>query len=189
MTLEGDYKTVMLRTVIAGVTSNVPVLSLHNFSSIIEALNKTIEINHRQVLNEITSRLPLNESAPKTVPNVEIVDENMEEETEEQASTRRLREDLPTDLDNEIKDVGYLLSAQRTAAEVLTNICSSEDAESNENSDDVSDPESVHDYDISEHQNGNQVCADKISVEISEAVKALKIVEKVRTFFIHYLKI
>jgi hypothetical protein len=180
--LDGSHKAAILRTVIAGVCSNVPVLSMQNFNSIIEAISKTLEINHRQVLNEITSRLPLNEGeAEKNAPAVEIIDDDMEEETETDASARRLREDMPTQLDNDIKDVGYLLSAQRTAAEILTNICTIEDNDMGENMDD-SDPESVHDYDVTE--NGNQVSADKISNEISEAIQAHKIVEKVRQNFI-----
>jgi hypothetical protein len=177
--LDGSHKATILRTVIAGVCSNVPMLSMQNLSLVIQALSKTVEINQRQVLNELTSRLPLNEgeTEKKNAPAVEIVDEEMDDETETEASARRLREDLPTELDNDIKDVGYLLSAQRTAAEVLTNICSTEDTEMSEMDD--SDPESVHDYDVSEQQNGNQVSADKIASEISEAIKAHKIVEKV----------
>lgn len=174
--LDGNHQTAILRTVIAGVCSNVPILSMQNFNLIIEALSKTIDVNHRQILNELTSRLPLNESERKAPPPIEVVDENMEEETETEASERRLREDMPTELDNDIKNIGYLLSAQRTAAEILTNICSTEDNEAGDMED--SDPESVHDYDVSEQSNGNQVSADKISPEMSETIKSLKIVEK-----------
>lgn len=153
---------------------------MQNLNLIIEALSKTLEINQRAILNELTSRLPLNENETnqQKPPAVEIVDEEMDEETEAEAAKRRLREDMPTEIENDIKNVGYLLSAQRTAAEILTNICSTEDNEMSETMED-SDPESVHDYDVSEQQNGNQVSADKISSEISEAIKAHKIVEKV----------
>ncbi|CAG9798168.1 unnamed protein product [Chironomus riparius] len=177
--LEGtDYKTVILRTVVAGVASNVPALTVQCLHPIIETLSKTIEINHRQVLNELTSRLPLNENETQEPTAVEIVDDEMREESEADASARRLREDLPTELDNDIKNVGYLLSAQRTASEILTNICSSEGSESKDEMEDISDAESVHDYDINEHQNGNGICEDKIPVEMTEAIKAHKIVEK-----------
>lgn len=183
--IEGDFKADILRTVVAGIITNVPVLSIQNSSLVLEALNKTIEINHRNVLNELTSRLPLNEE--QEAPQVEIMDDDMNVETEREASTRRLREDLPSEIERDIKNVGYLLSAQRIAAEVLTNICSSEDSEMNEDiDDDLSDAESVHDYDTAEHQNGTQLSADKISVEISEAVKGLKIVEKVMKLFLKF---
>lgn len=179
LTLDGDFKTVILRTVAAGIASNVPVLSMQCFSPIIDALSKTFDINHRQVLNDLTSRLPLNESAEQ--PQVEVMDDEMAgEESEADASARRLREDLPTELDKEIKDVGYLLSAQRIAAEILTNICSPEGSESKDEIDDLSDAESVHDYDMSE--NSTQICEDKIPVELTEAVKAHKIVEKVSSY-------
>lgn len=182
--LEGtDYKTVILRTVVAGVASNVPALSIQCLNPIIETLSKTIEIDHRQVLNELTSRLPLNENEVEKPTPVEIVDDEMGEESEADASARRLREDLPTELENDIKNVGYLLSAQRTAAEILTNICSSEGSESKDEMEDISDAESVHDYDINECQNGNGICEDKIPVEMTEAIKAHKIVEKVSFAF------
>lgn len=178
MRIEGDFKAAILRTVAAGITSNVPVLAMQNLSLIMDALSKTLEINHRTVLNDITSRLPLKENQNQAAP-VEIVDDEMNEETEEEASARRLREDMPTTLEKDVKDIGYLLSAQRIAAEILTNICSNEGSESNEDmEDDFSEAESVHDYDTTEQQNGN-IAADKIPVEVSEAVKAHKIVEKV----------
>lgn len=181
MRIEGDFKAVILRTVAAGITSNVPVLAMQNLSLIMDALTKTLEINHRTVLNEITSRLPLNENENHAAP-VEIVDDEMNEETEEEASARRLREDMPTAIEKDVKEIGYLLSAQRIAAEILTNICSNEDSETNEDmEDDLSEPESVHDYDTNEQPNGT-IAADKIPVEVSEAVKAHKIVEKVRLF-------
>ena len=178
LTLNGDYKAVILRTVAAGIASNVPVLSMQCFHSIIDALSKTFDINHRQVLNELTSRLPLNEEGQQ--PQVEIIDDEMgDNETEADATTRRLREDLPSELEVDIRDVGYLLSAQRIAAEILTNICSPEGSESKDEMDDLSDAESVHDYDMSDHQNSNEICDFKIPVELTEAVKSHNIVEKV----------
>lgn len=180
LNLEGnDYKTVILRTVVAGVASNVPALSMQCLNPIMDTLSKTLEINQRQVLNEITSRIPLNENEVEEPTPVEIVDDDMGEESEADASVRRLRDDLPSELENDIKNIGYLLSAQRTAAEILTNICSSEGSESKDEMEDISDAESVHDYDINEQQNGNGICEDKIPIELTEAIKAHKIVEKV----------
>lgn len=185
MRIDGDYKATILRTVAAGITSNVPVLSLQNLSLIMDVLSKALEINHRTVLNEITSRLPLSEEERQqdSAAPMEVIDDEMNQESEAEATTRRLREDMPTELEKNVKDIGYLLSAQRIAAEILTNMCSSEDSEMNDDiDDDISGSESVHDYDIADQQqqaqNGNTV-GDKIPVEISEAVKAHGIVEKV----------
>jgi HEAT repeat-containing protein 3 len=181
MRIDGDFKAAILRTVAAGITSNVPILSMQNLSLIMDALSKTLEINHRTVLNELTSRLPLSEDerTQDLAAPIEIVDDEMNEESEADASARRLREDKPSELDNDIKNTGYLLLAQRVAAEILTNMCSNEDSEMNEDmDDDLSGAESVNDYDASE-QNGHQIAGDKIPVEISEAVKSHVIVEKV----------
>ncbi|CRK86711.1 CLUMA_CG000544, isoform A [Clunio marinus] len=176
--IDGDFQIVMLRTLVAGIISNVPALLMQNLKLVIEALSKTIEINHRTVLNEITSKLPLNETDG---PQIEVIDEEMAEESEADASFRRFKEECPTELDNEIKNVAYLLSAQRISSEVLSNICTPEDDEGmDEDFDDKSDAESVHDYDVTQQaqQNGNQVGGDKIPVEIAEAIKAHQVVEK-----------
>lgn len=190
MRIEGDYKATILRTVAAGITSNVPVLSLQNLSLIMDVLSKALEINHRTVLNEITSRLPLSEEERQqdSAAPMEVIDDEMNQESEADATTRRLREDMPTELEKNVKEVGYLLLAQRIAAEILTNMCSSEDSEMNDDmDDDISGSESVHDYDIADQQqiqNGN-IVGDKIPIEISEAVKAHGIVEKVNNYAMH----
>ena len=49
------------------------------------------------------------------------------EETEEAAALRRRRQELPTERDIGIRNIGYLLDAQRVSAEVLTNLCSADD--------------------------------------------------------------
>lgn len=193
MKIEGDYKATILRTVAAGITSNVPVLSLQNLSLIMDVLSKALEINHRTVLNEITSRLPLSEEERQqdSAAPMEVIDDEMNQESEVEATTRRLREDMPTELEKNVKEVGYLLLAQRIAAEILTNMCSSEDSEMNDDmDDDISGSESVHDYDIADQQqiqNGN-IVGDKIPIEISEAVKAHGIVEKVNNYNAHTIR-
>lgn len=151
---------------------------MQNLTLIIEALSRTIGINHRIVLNEITSKLPLNGTTP---PQIEVLDDEMNEESEADASNRRLKEDLPSELEQEVKMIGYLLSAQRISAEVLSNICTPEDDQTCEDIDDNSDPESVHDYDVSQQVNGNKLVADKIPVEVAEGIKAHQIVEKVKS--------
>lgn len=156
--------------------ANVPELLMQNLTGIIAALSGTIEVNHRQVLNEITSKLPLNEVR---APQIEVMDEEMNDEPEADASLRRLKDEMPTELEQEVKLIGYLLSAQRIAAEVLSNICTPDDEEMCEDVDDRSDTESVHDYDMTQPQNGNQASSDKIPVVVSEAIKSHLVVEKV----------
>lgn len=94
------------------------------------------------------------------------------------ASLRRLQEDQPTEIGMEVKLAGYLLSAQRMSAEILSNICNPDEDSMSEDFDDKSDAESVHDYDVS--GNITQTKADKIPVEMAEAIKAHQIVEKVK---------
>lgn len=48
--------------------------------------------------------------------------------------------------------------------------------------DDLSDVESVHDYDTSLQEKGLQNC-NKLPVEITEPIKTLGIIEKVRLFY------
>ena len=87
---------------------------------------KTIERNHRTILGNLTSSLPLNGGGNQELFVTE--DSNaMEEETPEAASLRRRRQDLPTAIEIEVKHVGYLLEAQRVAAETITNLCSTDD--------------------------------------------------------------
>lgn len=103
----------------------------------------------------------------------------MNTESEADASLRRLNEELPSDLEQEIKFTGYLLQAQRISAEVLSNmICSPDDDEAFEDIDDKSDAESVQDYDA-QNGNGSHASADKITAEAAEVIKAHKVVEKV----------
>lgn len=104
----------------------------------------------------------------------------MNTESEADASLRRLNEELPSDLEQEIKFTGYLLQAQRISAEVLSNMICSPDDEALEDIDDKSDAESVQDYD-GQNGNGSVASADKISAEAAEVLKAHNVVEKVST--------
>jgi hypothetical protein len=151
---------------------------MQNLAAIIEALSRTIDINHRTILNDLTSKLPLGDQSNPTP--VEVIDDEMGEENDADASLRRLKEEQPSALEQEVKLVGYLLSAQRMSAEILSNICTPEDEDAYEDIDDKSDAESVHDYDVTEMQNDSDMNGNQISVEVAEGVKAHNIVEKVR---------
>lgn len=179
--LDGDYSCVILRTVAASILANVPVLCAAHISQILQALSKTLEINHRQVLGSITSDLPLLEK--NDVTELEIQAEEsvaMEEESAAEMHDRRKKTNLPSSIEIEVKHVSNLLLAQRIAAETITNICSSDDdGWGDDMEDDDSEAESVHDYDTSNVQtNGTTNDQDKLASEIVEALKALGIVEK-----------
>lgn len=179
--IDGDYTAVILRTVAASILANVPVLCAAHMSQILQALSKTLQINHRQVLGSITSDLHLLEK--NDVTELEIQPEEgfaMEEETEEEIQNRRKKTTLPSPIELEVKNVNNLLLAQRIAAETITNICSTDDdGYGDEMSDDDSEAESVHDYDTSNVQNnGTTNNQDKLSSEIIEVLKTLGIVEK-----------
>lgn len=63
---------------------------MQNLRQIISALGKTLEINHRSVLNTLTSKLPL-ESEP---PKIEVLDDEMNEESEVGDNLRQLKKNL-----------------------------------------------------------------------------------------------
>lgn len=174
--IDQNLQAAMLVTTVAAIMANVPELRAQYLKDIIEALGKVLDMNHRVLLNEITSKLPLNGEHSS---NLEVVDEEMTEETEDEAALRRLKEDLPTDLDNEKKVIGNLLSAQRIVVEVISNICTNDDDDSKANSilDEDSDADSVHDYEV----NGDiqQLTSNTIPIEIVEVIKAHEIVSKI----------
>lgn len=172
-----NMKAAMLVTSIAATMANVPELRAQYLKDIIEALGQVLNVNHRVLLNEITSKMPL--SGETTVRPLEIVDEEMAEETDAEASLRRLKEDQPTDLDNEKKMIGNLLSAQRIVVEVISNICTSDEDDSKANSigDDDSDNESIHDFEVND--NDTQLTANTLPIEIIEIIKAHEIVAKI----------
>lgn len=107
--------------------ANVPALLMPNLNKILFALSKTIDISHRQILGKVTSEVPLNET--ENLPPMEIITDDITEveETDEAASLRRRKDELPTEQELQVKNVGSLLSAQRIASEVLSNICTPDD--------------------------------------------------------------
>lgn len=127
-TIERTEQNTVLRTVAAAILSNVPSLSTIYINQIFETLNQALDINHRSLLAKLSSSIPLDEEKNETGLDVEVNGaENMEEEDETQASARRRKQDLPTVQDIEIKHAGWILEAQRIAAETITNLCSTDD--------------------------------------------------------------
>lgn len=128
MNIDGGQQTVLLRTLAAAILSNVPALASAHINQIFATLTVSLDINHRELLAKLTSSLPLNENEKQNELNIEVVDEQMDQETDEQASTRRRKQNLPTPIDTEVKEIGWILEAQRVAAETVTNLSSSDDA-------------------------------------------------------------
>lgn len=127
--VDNSHPCILLRTLSAAILSNVPALAAQNLVKIFDTLSKMLDQNHRTVLGTLTSELPLNDR--KTEHDIIIADDSstIEEETDEQASERRRKQDMPTAIDIEVRNVGWLLEAQRIAAETLTNLCSADDGE------------------------------------------------------------
>lgn len=203
MKTEQSEQIILLRTVAAAVLSNVPSLATTYVNQIFITLNQTLDINHRTLLGKLTSSIPLKNNEEEDAVGIEVAPtDQMEQETEEEATKRRRKQDLPSVYDIEVKIVGWKLMAQRLAAETITNICSPDengskqcnivirqdkliicmdltflDASTFDEDDDLSDAESVHDYDKnSSHSSGLQ--ADKLPIELLEPIKSFGLVEK-----------
>lgn len=127
-TSERTEQNTVLRTIAAAILSNVPCLSTTYINQIFDTLNQALDINHRSLLGMLSSSIPLDDEKDETGLNLEInAGENMEQEDEAQASARRRKQDLPTEQDIAIKHAGWILEAQRIAAETITNLCSTDD--------------------------------------------------------------
>lgn len=180
---EGKFPETLLRTLAAGITANVPSLSGQHLERIISSLGKTFNENHRTVLNELSSEIPLENEDPNPANgrniDIEMMNEENEMESEEIASARRRKPDDLTELEVKIKNAGWLLEAQRVGAEILTNITSyDEDLNKNSGDEDLdSDTESVHDYDTMSVSKDN-LCPDKLPVELLEGIRSLNLIEK-----------
>lgn len=199
---QSNEKTIILRTVAAAILSNVPGLLNAHVNQIFETLNQALDINHRTLLGNLTSSLPLDSASDDNLDVQVASDEQMDDdESEAAAATRRRKQDLPTEQEIEIKQVGWTLEAQRIAAETITNFCSSDDngrrkdlyksvweeifdsfskyfsEVANDDDDDLSDAESVHDYDQGS-DNTSAVQSDKLPIEILEPIKSYGLVEK-----------
>lgn len=127
LSIDDSEKSVLLRTLAAAILSNIPALAMAHINPIFDTLSKTLDANHRAQLGKLTSSLPLDKE--KNGLEIEVADDNnpMEDESEAQACQRRRRQDLPTELEVQVKHIGWLLEAQRVAAETITNLCSSDE--------------------------------------------------------------
>lgn len=179
LSVTGDYGHVYLRTLAAGILSNAPALAASYAGTILQALSQVLDTNNHSAIAGI-SNIPNKDNNDQTL-ELEIKMETQDDETDEAAANRRRRQELPTADDIAMRDVGYLLDAQRVAAEVITNLCSSEEEEWDDVEDEeISESESVVDYETSQ-SNGSTTNlneGDKLPLEIVEAIKSLGIVDK-----------
>ncbi|XP_073824399.1 HEAT repeat-containing protein 3 [Musca autumnalis] len=179
LSLNGDFGHAYLRTMAAGILGNAPALAASYAGTILQALTEVLDTNHQTALTGIIGLS--NEDSKKDAPELEIKMDTQDDETEEAAANRRRRQELPTESDIAVRDVGYLLDAQRVAAEIITNLCSPDDEEwSDMDDDEISENESIVDYE-SKQSNGSSTNineGDKLPTEVTEAIKSLALVEK-----------
>ena len=100
---------------------------------------------------------------------MEFVDEEMNDDSVQECKNV---DELTKDQEDELNLVRFLISSQRIAAEVLSNICAPEEDEIDVDDDD----ESVQDYNEGEQQN---LTSDTLPVEVSEALKHGRVLENV----------
>lgn len=122
---EDGHAYTLLSTLAAAICANIPAFSTPHLNLIFVTLSKTLDINHRSILAGLSSVIPLNVNKNE----IFVIDDAnaMENETDAQASLRRRKQDLPSEIEIEILNVGWLLEAQRVAAETITNICTIDD--------------------------------------------------------------
>lgn len=182
-----NFGTILLRTLATGIVSNVPALAQQHMAQVMLGLDRPFQENHRTLLNSLSSDIPLVEKSQRFETEIRNDDpDDLDMETEELHATQKAREaEAVAEVEKQVKNVGYLLEAQRVAAEILANICSSEDAATADDWDEMSadeDEDGVQDYDDEEAEekmgDGDQVQADKLPVEMLEAIKSLQLVEK-----------
>lgn len=132
-----DAAANFLATLAAGIVSNVPALADGQTAAVFSVLQNTLAFDSRARLNALSSELPVTKLSKReqelfvleTVNGADemAVEQAAEEESDAQANLRRRRDDLPTTIETATKELGWMLSAQRVAAEIITNLCSSED--------------------------------------------------------------
>lgn len=136
-----DSASVFLATLAAGIVTNVPALAAGQTGAVFAVLSHTLAFDSRTRLGQLTSDMPVTklskrehelfvlETAPGAGAAAGGDEATMEEEEESavQANRRRRRDDLPTGVETAVKEIGWWLSAQRVAGEIITNLCSADD--------------------------------------------------------------
>ncbi|XP_017483259.1 PREDICTED: HEAT repeat-containing protein 3 [Rhagoletis zephyria] len=177
--ITGGFGHHYLRSLGAGILSNVPALAAAYPINILNCLAQTLAVDQQEALSNVLNAR-VNNERNECIPVLDINMETEEEETEEAAALRRRRQELPTPAEIAIKEVGNLLDAHRVAAEIITNLVSSDDEEwVDSDGEDASEGEGVVDCEIENaNSNGDIQDGDKLPAELVEMIKSLGIVQK-----------
>lgn len=133
-----EASSVFLATLAAGIVSNVPALAAGQTGAVFAVLAHTLSFDSRTRLGQLSSEMPVTKLSKReqelfvleTAPEAGAGGDEAsmeEEESAVQANLRRRRDDLPTGVETAVKEMGWWLSAQRVAGEIITNLCSAED--------------------------------------------------------------
>ena len=157
----GDPTVLLLKTLSAGVIintcgGNIASLPTDVINTIMSILANTLSVDHRLICSQLSSAVPLADGAGKVEP----------------PKGKEAQE-----LENQIKSVSQILTAQQSSIEIIANICSSEDG------DDVESNNSSESGDADEEvlENGDEtvLAEDKLPPEVMEAFISLEIFSKV----------
>ncbi|XP_049876847.1 HEAT repeat-containing protein 3 [Pectinophora gossypiella] len=159
---DSDPSALLIKTLAAGVIINtcggniasLPVTVIHQIISILAA---TLTVDHRMVCNQLTSSLPLADDAGK-----------VEAPKGKEAQV----------IESQIKSVSQMLDAQQCSIEIIANICSCDDSDS-ENGGDSSDSEEIGDDDIPNEAGLTTPAEDRLPPEVLEALISMEIFAKV----------
>lgn len=163
LNLEGcDSPVLLLRTLACGLIldlnyGKVSSLSPTIVTQIMCSLTTTLTTNHRKVVNDFTSSVPLDEAVETSKKHTEIL--------------------------KSVTDIQYLIEAQKIAIELLANICSGDDADDDAMDQDSSGNSSDDVLSDSGLPEDDCAVAEKFSLsipsEVHEAIISGQLVEKV----------
>ncbi len=122
---EDGHAYTLLSTLSAAICANIPAFLAPHLNLIFLTLSKTLNVNHRTILAGVSSVIPMNVNRNELFVTEDV--NAIENESDAQASLRRRKQDLPSEVELEVQNVGWLLEAQRVGAETITNICTVDD--------------------------------------------------------------
>ncbi|XP_001359242.6 HEAT repeat-containing protein 3 [Drosophila pseudoobscura] len=168
---EGSHSLLYLSALAAGILCNVPACSSAYTREILGSLDKLLTIDTQAQLmgckNEIKDLKSKNEA-----PVLEI-----SMETEEMSEAQTQNQPKPqSEADSAVKNLEYLLDAQRLVAEIITNLGSSDDQSGWGSDSDQSETESVVDFDMNEQSADND--AGALPVNFVETILQNNVVQK-----------
>ncbi|KAH8271428.1 hypothetical protein KR018_009832 [Drosophila ironensis] len=156
----------------AGILCNVPACSAAHSGQILSSLDRLLIIDTQSEL--VNSKSQIEDVKSKNeVPLLEISMET-EEATEPQAVSQP--KSNPSEAELTIKNMEYLLDAQRLVAEIITNLVSSDDQSNWDSASEESETECVADYDMDEDT--AETGEDGLPPNFVETLKQNNVVQK-----------